>query len=90
MKNIYLLEVGQLDERTNTFNFYDKVAFSSMKKVNSYIDNVIDVNNGYNKTFPSSVLDYVSHVDYSCLSTCGKALRKRFAISKIEVNKYAR
>jgi hypothetical protein len=47
MKYVYILEIGQLSEATNKFEFYDMEVFPSQKAVDHVVKNMIEVNNGY-------------------------------------------
>ncbi len=78
--------------KTNKFEFYDDEIYSSKKKVLANVDNMIDVNNGYNVTKES--VDFGSNpyleVTYNCMSApCvgeeAKPMRIRYCIYKMEV-----
>ena len=93
MKFVYLLMSGQLNNRENKFEFYDREVFSSEKKALRSIDNRIDVNNGYNVSKEEVNFgrrnEYLE-VTYSCMSApCSveeaKAMRVRYCLYKMEV-----
>lgn len=93
MKFVYLLISGDLNNRENRFEFYDREVFSSEKKALRSIDNRIDVNNGYNVTKEEENLgrrnEYLQ-VTYSCMSApCSgeeaRPMRVRYCLYKMEV-----
>jgi len=91
---VYLLKVGQLDNKEKKFFFYDNEVFSSEKKALRSIDNRIDVNNGYcvskeTINIGSKRREYLE-VTYNCMSApCrgeeAKAMRIRYCLYKMEV-----
>jgi hypothetical protein len=90
--NVYLLKRGNLNFKTNKFEFYDDEIYSSKAKVLKNVENMIDVNNGYNVSRED--VDFGSkpylEVTYNCMSApCvgeeAKPMRIRYCIYKMEV-----
>jgi len=89
---VYHLKRGNLNFKTNKFEFYDDEIYSSMKKVLKNVENMIDVNNGYNVTRED--VDFGSNpyleVTYNCMSAPmedgeRRPMRIRYCIYKREV-----
>jgi hypothetical protein len=51
-KYVYLVRKGQFNIATQKYEFYDIDVFTSLKKVEKYIDWVIEVNRGYRRDEP--------------------------------------
>ena len=89
--NVYLLKRGNLNFKTNKFEFYDDEIYSSMAKVVKNVEDMIDCNNGYDVT--KEYVDFGSkaynEITYNCMSApdngvC-KPMRIRYCIYKMEV-----
>ena len=89
--NVYLLKRGNLNFKTNKFDFYDNEVYSSMEKVVKNVENMIDCNNGYDVT--KQYVDFggkpYNEITYNCMSApmdgeC-KPMRIRYCIYKMEV-----
>lgn len=101
MKYVYIIEIGQLMtvNHMSEFKFYDMEVFPSKKAAEHVINNMIQVNNGYNLSVEKSKHSpmrrgEVEHTmyTYSCMSapdTGKKAvpMRVRYVLRKMKVNR---
>ena len=90
--NVYLLKRGNLNFKTNKFEFYDNEIYSSKSKVLKNVEDMIDCNNGY--AVSRETVDFGSkpylEVTYNCMSAPmevggGRQMRIRYCIYKMEV-----
>jgi len=100
MKYVYIIEIGQLDKKKDEFFFYDMEVFPSKKAAEYVINNMIDVNNGYNISIHNSK-DYDpkrrgevenTMYTYNCMSAPGTEeesvdMRVRYVLRKMKVNR---
>lgn len=92
MKYIYLLKRGQLDQAKCEYFFYDDEPYTSLKKVNDYIDRMIECNKGYNisREAPLTGNEKDFMVTYNCLTSPdggadSKVMRVRYHVKKLEL-----
>jgi hypothetical protein len=97
---VYIIEIGQLSKAKNEFFFYDMEAFPSKKAAEHVINNMIDVNNGYNLSIDKSrdhdpkrrgEVEYTMYT-YNCMSAPGTnepsvPMRVRYVLRKMKVNR---
>ena len=90
--NVYHLKRGNLNYKTNMFEFYEDEIYSSMKKVLKNVDNMIDVNNGYNVIKEEVNFGGTPYLEvtYNCMSApCvgeqARPMRIRYCIYKKKV-----
>lgn len=87
MKYVYILEKRQ-QNNNGEFIVYNHEAFSSMKKAEAAIENIVDCNNGYNRSegFNYKEIGLVRSLDYSSNANSeGVHMRLRLCILKLEV-----
>lgn len=86
MKVVYLLELRQLRKISQCYELYETYAYSSRKKVEAEIENIIKVNEGEITGYPKSTFDsQLKIVDYECYSTDGEKVKNRLIINKKEL-----
>tara|TARA_R110000803_G_scaffold210835_1_gene284215 strand:+ start:71525 stop:71791 length:267 start_codon:yes stop_codon:yes gene_type:complete len=87
MKFVYLLEFRQLMKKSNQFELYQTYAFSSLRKIESAVMNIIENNQGiitdndYMKPFD----DQIKIVEYKCLSTDLNWIKMRLILVKKQI-----
>ena len=92
-KNIYLLEVGNLNNFKDEFQFYDREPFTSKKLMEEHISRRIECNKGTNVVreevdFGSMARDKYTMITYDSVSIDDKPMRIRYLLRKLELNRH--
>jgi hypothetical protein len=95
MKFVYVILKGDLNQRTNRFDFYNTQVFTSKAKAIASADNSILCNGGYNIEEEEDLYydkrKWNKTYTYSCLSYAEKDedkqdMRIRLVLSKVEIS----
>ena len=94
MKFVYVILKGDLNYRTNRFDFYNTQVFTSKAKASASADNSILCNGGYDiedeEDFAYDKRKWGKTYTYNCLSYAEKEddkqhMRIRLVLSKVEI-----
>jgi len=86
MKKVHIVETGTLNEKTNTFQFYRTEPFSSRKKAEDDVNNIIEEVGGTGVEREAGLANESDElITYNCLSTDNNPMKVRKVIKTLEV-----
>lgn len=83
---VYLLEYRQFNPKTNRYEFYNIVPFSSKLKIEQTVKNTLEVNKATDIDEDAFIFgNYFKSITYSCLSTDNNPMKMKLSLSKKKI-----